>query len=150
VPIHGPCGFVAAVAVAGRKFDLSVKTKPSIHIVTLYAFDRVRQLAAAKSEKSRPLTHREREVLAWSAQGKSAWEIGQILNLAKRTVDEHAKTGCASLAQGHGRRPWRSPFASGCSIFDPCGPDTTANAALVAGSARKRLGPQVTVHPNLD
>jgi LuxR family quorum sensing-dependent transcriptional regulator len=44
-----------------------------------------------------PLTLREREVLAWSAQGKSAWEIGEILNLAKRTVDEHAKTAMRKL-----------------------------------------------------
>lgn len=39
-----------------------------------------------------PLTEREREVLAWVAQGKSAWEIGKILNIAKRTVDEYAAT----------------------------------------------------------
>ncbi len=97
VPIHGPCGFVAGVALAGRKFDLSVKTKPATHIITLYAFDRIHQLVAAKSEKSPPLTPREREVLAWSAQGKSAWEIGEILNLAKRTVDEHAKRAMRKL-----------------------------------------------------
>ena len=43
------------------------KTKPAIHIITLYAFDQIRQLVAAKSEKYPPLTPREREVLAWSA-----------------------------------------------------------------------------------
>jgi DNA-binding CsgD family transcriptional regulator len=36
-------------------------------------------------------------VLAWSAQGNSAWEIGEILNLAKRTVDEHAKRAMRKL-----------------------------------------------------
>jgi LuxR family transcriptional regulator, quorum-sensing system regulator BjaR1 len=97
VPIHGPCGFVAGVALAGRTFDLSAKTKPTLHIITLYAFDRIHQLAAAESEKNPPLTLREREVLAWSAQGKSAWEIGEILHLAKRTVDEHAKTAMRKL-----------------------------------------------------
>lgn len=35
------------------------------------------------------LTPREREVLWWAAQGKSAWEIGKILHITKRTVDEH-------------------------------------------------------------
>jgi LuxR family transcriptional regulator, quorum-sensing system regulator BjaR1 len=35
------------------------------------------------------LTSREREVLGWAAKGKSAWEIGGILNTSKRTVDEH-------------------------------------------------------------
>ena len=37
------------------------------------------------------LTPREREVLSWAAQGKSAWEIGEILKITKRTVDEHTR-----------------------------------------------------------
>jgi LuxR family transcriptional regulator, quorum-sensing system regulator BjaR1 len=36
-------------------------------------------------------------VLAWSAQGKSAWEIGELLQLTKRTVDEHARTAMRKL-----------------------------------------------------
>jgi len=43
------------------------------------------------------LTPREREVLAWVAQGKSAWEIGEILNITKRTVDEHAQAAVRKL-----------------------------------------------------
>jgi LuxR family transcriptional regulator, quorum-sensing system regulator BjaR1 len=35
------------------------------------------------------LTKREREVLAWSAVGKSAWDTGEILNITQRTVEEH-------------------------------------------------------------
>jgi LuxR family transcriptional regulator, quorum-sensing system regulator BjaR1 len=38
------------------------------------------------------LTAREIEVLRWVANGKSAWEIGEILNITKRTVDEHVQT----------------------------------------------------------
>jgi len=97
VPIHGPAGFVAGVAVAGDKFDLSAKTKPGIHLMALYAFDRIHQLVAARPKEKTPLTSREREVLAWSAQGKSAWEIGEILSVAKRTVDEHAQTAMRKL-----------------------------------------------------
>jgi DNA-binding CsgD family transcriptional regulator len=43
------------------------------------------------------LTAREREVLAWISLGKSAWEIGEILGIAKRTVDEHAQTAARKL-----------------------------------------------------
>jgi DNA-binding CsgD family transcriptional regulator len=43
------------------------------------------------------LTTREREVLAWTSLGKSAWEIGEILGIAKRTVDEHAQTAARKL-----------------------------------------------------
>jgi LuxR family transcriptional regulator, quorum-sensing system regulator BjaR1 len=43
------------------------------------------------------LTSREVEVLTWAAQGKSAWEIGEILEIAKRTVDEHVQTAVRKL-----------------------------------------------------
>jgi DNA-binding CsgD family transcriptional regulator len=43
------------------------------------------------------LTRREREVLWWAAQGKSAWEIGKILRVTKRTVDAHAQTATRKL-----------------------------------------------------
>jgi DNA-binding CsgD family transcriptional regulator len=43
------------------------------------------------------LTPRELEVITWVARGKSAWEIGEILGIAKRTVDEHAQTATRKL-----------------------------------------------------
>jgi DNA-binding CsgD family transcriptional regulator len=43
------------------------------------------------------LTLREVEVLTWVARGKSAWEIGQILGIVKRTVDEHAGSAMRKL-----------------------------------------------------
>lgn len=47
--------------------------------------------------KSHSLTAREVEVLTWVARGKSAWEIGEILAIAKRTVDEHAQTAVRKI-----------------------------------------------------
>jgi DNA-binding CsgD family transcriptional regulator len=46
---------------------------------------------------TRSLTPRELEVLTWAAQGKSAWEIGVILGITKRTVDEHIHTAMRKL-----------------------------------------------------
>jgi len=43
------------------------------------------------------LTARETEVLRWVANGKSAIEIGGILKIAKRTVDEHVQTAVRKL-----------------------------------------------------
>jgi LuxR family quorum sensing-dependent transcriptional regulator len=40
---------------------------------------------------------REAEVLTWVARGKSAWEIGEILRITKRTVDEHVQTAVRKL-----------------------------------------------------
>jgi DNA-binding CsgD family transcriptional regulator len=44
-----------------------------------------------------PMTPRELEVLTWTAQGKSAKEIGTILGIGKRTVDEHAQSAMRKL-----------------------------------------------------
>jgi LuxR family transcriptional regulator, quorum-sensing system regulator BjaR1 len=43
------------------------------------------------------LTARECEVLRWVANGKSAWEVGEILHITKRTVDEHVQTAVRKL-----------------------------------------------------
>lgn len=43
------------------------------------------------------LTVRENEVLRWVARGKSAWEIGEILGITKRTVDLHVQTAVRKL-----------------------------------------------------
>jgi DNA-binding CsgD family transcriptional regulator len=43
------------------------------------------------------LTPREREVMAWVSRGKSAWEIGKILHITKRTVDEHVQKAVRKL-----------------------------------------------------
>ncbi len=43
------------------------------------------------------LTARESEVLQWVANGKSAWEIGGILSIAKRTVEDHVQAGVRKL-----------------------------------------------------
>jgi LuxR family quorum sensing-dependent transcriptional regulator len=49
------------------------------------------------------LTSRESEVLKWVANGKAAWEIAEILEIAKRTVDEHVQTAVRKL--GAANRP---------------------------------------------
>jgi LuxR family transcriptional regulator, quorum-sensing system regulator SolR len=51
-----------------------------------------------------PLTDRERECLKWTADGKTAWEIGRILSIAERTVVFHInnvvqKLGAANKTQ---------------------------------------------------
>jgi DNA-binding CsgD family transcriptional regulator len=43
------------------------------------------------------LTPREREVLWWAAEGKSAQEIAEILSIAKRTVNEHTQNAARKL-----------------------------------------------------
>jgi LuxR family transcriptional regulator, quorum-sensing system regulator BjaR1 len=68
---------------------------PLLHLIALSAFELLRRLR--RQPNVIPLTPREREVLSWAAQGKSAWETGEILGIAKRTVDEHVQTASRKL-----------------------------------------------------
>jgi DNA-binding CsgD family transcriptional regulator len=92
VPIPGPSGCLGNVWVGGYQPEMSERNKRLIHLMSLYAFDRIHHLAAPRELKKPRLTSRECEVLTWIAAGKSAWEIGEILNISKRTVDDHAQT----------------------------------------------------------
>ena len=93
VPIFGPTGSTGYVSYAifkGLKPDLPAH-KRTFHLMTLYAADRICSLRSAGSAHKPIVTNRQREVLTWVAAGKSAWEIGEILNISARTVEEHAQ-----------------------------------------------------------
>jgi DNA-binding CsgD family transcriptional regulator len=67
--------------------------------------------------KPSTLTVREVEVLGWVARGKSAWEIGEILRISKRTVDEHVQRATRKL--GAANRTQAAAIAVRDRIIDP-------------------------------
>lgn len=44
-----------------------------------------------------PLTERQLECLRWAAAGKSSADIGAIVGLSPRTVDDHLAAACRRL-----------------------------------------------------
>ncbi|CAB3728353.1 autoinducer binding domain-containing protein [Paraburkholderia rhynchosiae] len=48
-------------------------------------------------EASITLTAREREVLRWTSEGKTSYEIGKILNISERTVNFHVNNVLSKL-----------------------------------------------------
>lgn len=73
------------------------------YIIPFYAAAYERVLKVPKRPAS-ALTVREIEVLNWVKEGKSSWEISQILHFSKRTVEFHIgnikrKLGAVSRAQ---------------------------------------------------
>ena len=89
IPIHGEGAHNACLSIGGTHLDLNRRSKPALHLMAMYGFEHVRRLLAPSMLKRQPLTPREREVLAWAAQGKSAWDIGEILGITQRTAEEH-------------------------------------------------------------
>ncbi len=100
-PIADAQRAVGFVWMAGVPANAVGPDLPLLHLLALCAFDRINRLRVPASNAYAPLTTRERDVLAWVAQGKSAWEIGMILGIAKRTVDEHVSAACRKLNAGN-------------------------------------------------
>jgi DNA-binding CsgD family transcriptional regulator len=88
-PISAVCGYPLARSSLENALEMS-----EAHQVTIARRDgdwEIINIARGRAP-SHPLTPRELEVLGLVAQGKSAREIGDILGIAKRTVDEHVQT----------------------------------------------------------
>jgi LuxR family quorum-sensing system transcriptional regulator CciR len=103
VPLHGPCGRLALVSFASSAPDSEPTRELTNFNILASQFHlafcglaRVSQQAATVSE----LSQRERDCLAWTAQGKSSWDIGMILNISRNTVDFHLKNAMRKLHTG--------------------------------------------------
>ena len=84
--------------MSGMDLDLSPRTKPALHLMAMYAFERSRQLLNPSPYiGSGLLTPREREALIWAAAGKSAADTGDILSITERTVTAHIASACQKL-----------------------------------------------------
>jgi LuxR family quorum sensing-dependent transcriptional regulator len=99
VPVGRQANMPACVWLAGKNPDLHDDVKRAIQLIALFASSMAHVLSSPSDVGSRTckLTAREREVLTWVAQGKTAWEIGESLNIAKRTVDAHTQEATRKL-----------------------------------------------------
>jgi len=104
VPIPSQRGIIGVVGVVGPYFENREVHKPLLHSLALHVFHRLQQVRVKRQKRALHLTDREREVLAWVSEGKTAWEIGCILKLSTRTVEWHLsqsyrKLGAMNRAQ---------------------------------------------------
>ena len=61
--------------------------------------DTAERLPGSKLDKADlpKLTARELDVLSWTAQGKTAWEVGVVLGVAEKTVNFHLRNAMRKL-----------------------------------------------------
>ena len=97
VPIHTAAGFQAVVSVAGEHVDLSPYAKRALHLIALYAHDKAASVVRPRESRHRLLTKREREILRWTAAGKTAWEISRILGISQATVVDHLRAAATKF-----------------------------------------------------
>jgi len=98
VPIYHPDGPMSAVTMCGEHPDLDPDAKRAIHFISLYAHSKAASLMKQREpDPNYTLTEGEREVLSWTAAGKSAWEISVILDIAEATVVWRLKQASTKL-----------------------------------------------------
>ena len=97
IPIGSRAGREGHVWLGGRTLDRKDHDWVAIHLMALYAFDRVLQLHCPNPQEEPNLTTREREVLTWVALGKTSWEIGAISGLSERMINKTISDSMAKL-----------------------------------------------------
>jgi LuxR family quorum sensing-dependent transcriptional regulator len=93
VPLHDLFGFQSVVTMAGLEVDLTPESRRIVHLASVYAYAAADRTAGRKRTHAplSELTDRECEVLRWTAAGKTAWDIGQILGICEFTVKDHLR-----------------------------------------------------------
>jgi LuxR family quorum sensing-dependent transcriptional regulator len=99
-PVHGPGNDYGILSFSSHQ-HVSVPDITLVAMVNLFAqklhacirenFDHYLQKSTAK------LAAREIDILYWCGEGKTAWEIGQILGISERTVETHIQNAKKKL-----------------------------------------------------
>ncbi len=103
VPIHGPSGEFALLSVASEMpaadFERVLnESRHHIHVMSLYYHAMINDMFAPdQTVEAIELSPREAEVLSWTSEGKTAWEIGEILGISERTVVFHIENAKQKL-----------------------------------------------------
>lgn len=104
IPLHGQCGESGMLSLAyDRDHKASRRSLqqglPLIHAVLPYLHETALRLCTIGVEIgfNGNLTPREKECLLWTAEGKTAWEIGIILSITERTVVAHLQAAAQKL-----------------------------------------------------
>ncbi|MHB8623415.1 MAG: LuxR family transcriptional regulator [Sulfuricaulis sp.] len=96
IPVHSAQGEFAMFSMASNIGPEHTKsqildTLPYTNLFTAYLHEAVRKIFEQQvlPLSNVQLTSRERECLLWAAEGKTAWEISQILKVSERTITFH-------------------------------------------------------------
>ena len=99
IPCHGPQGYVGVISLAFEALtDVAPADRAAIEIASLVVHERMRCLTKVQAaHRSPPLSARERDCMAFVADGLSDNEIADVLGLASPTVAAHIKNARAKL-----------------------------------------------------
>lgn len=100
VPLHGlGCvfGMMSFAASDPRHPILESTVYAEASLLATYVHQAASGLRSDEAKTVEVLTRRELECLKWAAEGKSSWEIGQLLKITERTAVFHLQNVCRKL-----------------------------------------------------
>lgn len=102
--VHSPHGESAMLSLATQITHASARSHinnamPFAQLFAIHLHENVRRILEHDiiPLKRVELTTREREVLLWTAEGKTTWETSRILNVSERTVVFHLSNASTKL-----------------------------------------------------
>ena len=100
VPVHGPGLAFSVLCLSTRERlrpNLRIRGEFEAALLLLGAY--ITSINRERTQLAEPpsLTMRQIECLSWTAQGKTAWEIGRILSISERTVRFHLGNAMTAL-----------------------------------------------------
>jgi LuxR family transcriptional regulator, quorum-sensing system regulator SolR len=96
----GAFGLLSIAREAGPLSDVEIDwLRPRLRWLADNAHPRMQTCLAhgAGLNFSARLTSREHDVMSWTAEGKTSWEVAQILTISESTVNFHIKNAIAKL-----------------------------------------------------
>lgn len=103
MPVHGPSGEFGIFSMTlneQKKMQpqLIQRAAPYVHLFAAYLHEAVQRVLNLNArDKQLLLTAREKECLRWTADGKTSWEIAQLLNTSERTINFHLTNSMSKL-----------------------------------------------------
>jgi DNA-binding CsgD family transcriptional regulator len=101
VPLYSGSGYSAVMSLSSSSTDKDIcqTLRSRMGDILLFA-NSFHEVAIRLSEQSYPtgeLSEAEKQCLMWAAEGKTTWEIGQILSIKERTVVYHLNNAAKKL-----------------------------------------------------
>ncbi|MCB8821128.1 helix-turn-helix transcriptional regulator [Microvirga rosea] len=97
IPLATLEGDVAGFSIAGERLEIPPEERGMLTLLATYALGRALLLREADLKTIAKLSPREREALQWAAEGKSEWEIGEIMGISEHGVDKHMRAARMKL-----------------------------------------------------
>jgi LuxR family quorum sensing-dependent transcriptional regulator len=92
VPIYGIGGKLNGMTLAGQHPRHDPPALAELHLISMYAYARAKQLQRREPEPTIRLTPREREAMQWAAVGKTDWEIGELLGISESAAHKRIES----------------------------------------------------------